>query len=268
MRPDSGSAVIEEAADHDGKLHQGWGKDNRDNPGCVYLKWNGRRLSPYHLSSLHLLCILNRDLAYRIIQNDNKNHHAQNNSKDDNRRHDSHRNRLTDYKLLKQLCYILGNSRNNIDHQDNGDTVSHTFFRYSLANPHKERTSGRQSRNNGNDIKRIIILKKTVSSERNRHSGGFHQCQPYRHITGDRGNLLSSVLSLLLHFLQLGNCDCKELHNNGRSNIRCDIECQYGHIQKGSTGKGIKKIERISCLLCKPVRKIMSVNTRHRQLWS
>ena len=93
-----------------------------------------------------------------------------------------------------------------------------------------------------------------------------NQRKPNRYITGNGRDFLSSILSVTLHLFQLRNRNRQKLHDDGRRNIRSDIQCQNGHSQKRTARKSIEEIKGISGLLFKPSGKIGSVNTGNREL--
>ena len=140
------------------------------------------------------------------------------------------------------------------------------MLRNSLANPHQKCASSRKCRNNGNYIQCIILDEQALPSKTNRHSGRFEKSQSNRHVTCNRCNFLPAILTVLLHLLQLRNRNRQKLHNNGRCDIRSDVERKNRHLQERAAGKRIQKVKRISCLCRKPVRKVIRIYTWHWKL--
>src|SRR5699024_4541599 len=98
------------------------------------------------------------------------------------------------------------------------------------------------------------------------HGCGLNQSKADRYVSRNRSQLLSSLLTVLLHLFQLRNRDRQKLNDDGGCDVGSDIQRKQGHIFKGTTRKGVEKIESVSRLSGKPVCEIVPVNARHGQL--
>ena len=132
-------------------------------------------------------------------------------------------------ELGEQYGDILRHPGNNVDAQDDGNTVSDPVDGDLFTDPHQEGTSCGESSNDHDDIQGIELFQKSLTSESDRHCRTFKQCKSYCQITGDVCNFLSSVFSFFLQFLKFRKCDRQELNDNGCSNIYCNVKCEYGH---------------------------------------
>ena len=117
-------------------------------------------------------------------------------------------------ELCIQLHKILRYTGKNIDQKYDRDTVSNTFFRNTLTDPHKECASCGQCAHNDCRIDKIKFNEKSLTSESDCHCSRLDQCKNDRHISCDRRNLLSSIRTLFLHIFQFRNRDRQKLHDN------------------------------------------------------
>ena len=65
--PYAGSVISDKGTDNNGELHNGLCKNDGNNAGSIYFQRNIGSLSADHLSALHFLGILYRNLAHTII---------------------------------------------------------------------------------------------------------------------------------------------------------------------------------------------------------
>lgn len=66
--PHAGSVISDKGTDNNRELHNGLCKNDGNNAGSIYLQRNVGGLSADHLSALHFLGILYRNLAHTIIK--------------------------------------------------------------------------------------------------------------------------------------------------------------------------------------------------------
>ena len=112
--------------------------------------------------------------------------------------------------------------------KDNGNTISNTFFCNTLTYPHKESRPCCQCTYYNCNIYKIVLYKKPLPSESDRHRCGFDQCDRYCCIPCNRCEFLSSIRSVFLeHLFQFRNCDRQKLNDNGRCNVWCNTQCKY-----------------------------------------
>ena len=213
-------------------------------------------LAAHHLSSLHFLGILHRNLSRCIIQNQNKYNNCQYNSSDNQRCQGTSGYGLPLYKSFIQSCKITGHGRNDIHCQHNGNSISHTLFGYALAQPHKHGRTGSQAHNHykrrrdffehrgigcGGEYRNQSLTAKSYG-----HGNSFKDGKPYGQIAGNFSDLFPPIFPVLMHFFQLRDCNSQKLHNNGRRNVRGDIQRKDRHLCKRSSGKCVKEIKRIT----------------------
>ena len=157
-------------------------------------------------------------------------------------------------------------SGNDVDHQYDGNTISDTFFCDSFTNPHQESTTSGKCCDRGNYIQSVELDQVALSAKTDCHCCGLDQCKRYGNVSGDGNHFFTAVFTVTLHFFQLWNSNCKQLHDNGRCNIRVDVQCQNRHVQERTARNGIKETERTACLLGKPLRKELRVHPGYGKL--
>ena len=224
-------------------------------------------LTAKHFPSLHFLCILYRDFSLAILKPYDKCKHGNDQNKNDHCCKNSVRDICCALdELIIQRDQITRNTCNNVDQQDNGNTISNTFFCNFLTKPHKECSSCRQS-NNGNNHRCISrFCKESLITESDNDSKTFDQSKYDRKISCVLVDLLSSVFSIFLQFFQTRNCDGKKLYDNGCCDVRCDVQCKDGHSCKGSTGHNIEEVQRL--IVIKQILDNICIYARKRNVTS
>ena len=135
-----------------------------------------------------------------------------------------------------------------------------------LTEPHQNGRSCRKSSHHHNDIHCVKLFKITLSAKSYGKSHRLKNRKTYGQITGNLRYLLAAFLTLLMHLLKLRNGNCKELHNNGCGNVRCDIQRKHRHFFKRSAGNGIKEVKCVRRLRAHPIREHIPVHTGNRKL--
>ena len=87
----------------------------------------------------------------------------------------------------------------------------------------------------------VIFEKKSFTAKADCHCTGLEKSQANGKISGVLCDLLSSVLTILLHFLKFRNCNGKQLHDDGRCDIRGDAQRKDRHGGERSSCDRIEK---------------------------
>ena len=137
---------------------------------------------------------------------------------------------LLEYELFKQSSQITGHSGQNVDQQDDGNTIADALLTDPLTDPHHECGTCDECSDHDNTVDKIVLLPE-VLFRRNRWSWPYLRCKASQHcrVTGDLVDLLSSIFTFLLHLFQLRNRNGQKLDDDGRCNIRADVQCENGH---------------------------------------
>ena len=126
------SVDSEEEQDSLGKAHQRHCKDDRHNAGHRNLDRNVCRLTAVHLSADYALSVLNRDSALCVGHHDNEPYHC-------NEDHNSEQNEADVCEVLLaeryEVCYCIGETRDDTCEKYHRDTVADTLFIDSVAQP-------------------------------------------------------------------------------------------------------------------------------------
>src|SRR5439155_118722 len=77
--------------------------------------------------------------------------------------------------------------------------------------------------------------------EREDDARRLHQGQGHRHVTGPLGDLLLADLALVLPFLQLGNHDRQQLHDDRGGDVGHDPEREHGHARQRPAGEQVEE---------------------------
>lgn len=111
-------------------------EDERENAGTVYLDRNERGLSAVHLSSLDLLCILNRDLSLRHIYRYDASEDDENGYEEYEKGYQCADIARKDLAELSQDGLSCRSKNTNEDQKR--DTIADTEFGDPFADPHRE----------------------------------------------------------------------------------------------------------------------------------
>ena len=126
--------------------------------------------------------------------------------------------------------------------------------------PHKECRTGCQRSHNDHDLAEVQCPGSVLCFRiRFAMAADSNNASPTVRYLVIGNNFLSSRLAVLVQFFQLGDGDGQKLNDNGRCNVRSNIQRKDGEGGEGSSCEGIQKIERISGLAGKPLLKIISV---------
>ena len=112
----------------------------------------------YLPAALELSGILYRNTALRALQDYYHDHDADDDRKDHNRRERSLCHGLVLDKLLVQCGQVTGDTRNDIDRQDDGNTIADTVLCDLLADPHQDCGAGCQHRDQQDHMQHIKLL--------------------------------------------------------------------------------------------------------------
>ena len=65
--------------------------------------------------------------------------------------------------------HIQRDAGEDVDHQDDGDTIANALFRDLLTDPHQEGAAGRQGRHHREHAQEIEVLQKAAASKADGH---------------------------------------------------------------------------------------------------
>ena len=193
-----------------------------------------RTLSAEALSSDDLLGILYADPSFAVIQIYDECDDRHNKGDDNDASKYCHTNAACAFdELLEQIGEVRRHCGDDVDQEDDGDTVSDSLFRDLLADPHDCYSACCEYKGITDDRPYILSTgdgsEDSLVAEAYYHDRTFDQGQGHRQITGDLCDLLSSVFSFFLKLFQFRDRDRKKLDDDGRSNVYRDIQCEDRH---------------------------------------
>ena len=127
---------------------------DRDHAGGIHFQRNTAALSANLLASLNLLGILNRNSSLSVLKEYYKHYHCNDDCTNNKCSNDCLWNRLVCNKLTPESSKILRNTGNNVDCQNNRNTISDTLFRDTLTNPHQHSRTCSQTCDNHDKCQR------------------------------------------------------------------------------------------------------------------
>lgn len=195
--------------------------------------------------------ILDGNTPLSALQDDDKYNNADDNGSNDNAGQNHIGNGLAFDELIIERRHILRQAGNDIDDQDDRNTVSDTLYRDALTDPHQDHGATGQSRRQKNDTEELscstaVGCEIAGPAEADAHGNGLKQGQTQGSIPGDLYQFFPAGLSVPLHFLKSGECNGQELNNNGCRNVRRNVQREYRHLLKGATGDRREEIQRVA----------------------
>ena len=193
-----------------------------------------RTLSAVASSPDDLLGILYADPSFAVVQVHDECDDRHNKGDDNDACQHSHTDAACTFdELLEQVGEVRRHRGDDVDQEDDGDTVSDPLLRDLLTDPHDCNSACCEDKCITDDRPYILSSGKrtedSLVAEADHHDRTFDQSQRHRQITGDLCDLLSSVFSFFLKLFQFRDRDRKKLDDDGRSNVYRDIQCEDRH---------------------------------------
>ncbi len=109
------------------------------------------------------------------VKHDDHHDHCNQNDGDDQDRKRGSRDGLARNKGFIKAREILGDTGENVDDKDHGNTVAHALFRHLLADPHQVAGACCEAYHNCECLREIHIRDKSLITEADSHCDGFEQ---------------------------------------------------------------------------------------------
>ena len=275
--PAVGITAPEQTHDQIGQADDRKREDQRHNAAAGDLDRDNGGLSAVHFSALDLLCILNRDTAFRKVDRHDK---SKDHDRDDAEDHDGNKRSRIE-TVGNHFFDRLDDDRNacrgnDTDKDDEQNAVADTVFGDTLAQPHGEHCAC--GVNDGHvDVHDPFVAfaaeqgydltaDRTVIRKIDDNADRLHDGKDKREISGELRNFLLALFPLFGKPFERRDTDAEQLDDNGRVDVRPDTEREQRAACQRAARDGVHKSQEVVAVDHR--FKLRAVQSRNRNVAS